>query len=126
MRNLYIENGTIPFPGELMLKNRRVLLCGHSLFISSVRACLEAEPGLALQQVDPRPDHIREQITTWQPDVLILETNLLQSTTSISLLHDFPKLKLIGLDNEDNRMVVFSGSASNMMASKDLLQSIES
>lgn len=100
---------------------KRVLLCGYSLFISSIQACLQDEPELTLQRVDPQPDHIRERITAWRPEVLILETALLQSSFSISLMHDFPQLKLIGLDIEDNRLVVFSGSASSMTTPKDLL-----
>ncbi len=108
-----------------MSQNRRVLLCGYSLFISSVRACLESAPGLVLQQVDPQPDHIQKRILAWRPDVLILETKLLQSAYSISLLHDFPHMKLIGLDIEDNRLVVFTGQATCEPTSRDLLQVIE-
>ncbi|MGE5224431.1 MAG: hypothetical protein ACM3PY_18500 [Omnitrophica WOR_2 bacterium] len=109
-----------------MLQNKRVLLCGHSLFFSSVQACMEAEPGLVMQQVDPQPDHIRECVIDWHPDVLILETGQLQSAFSVSLLHDFPHMKLIGLDIEDNRLLVFTGSSSSMATSKDLLGWIDS
>ncbi len=51
-----------------MTQNKRVLLCGQSLFISSVRACLEIEPGLVLQQVDPQSEHIWGQVLAWQPE----------------------------------------------------------
>lgn len=108
-----------------MSQTKRVLLCGHSLFISSVQACLESEPGLVLQQVDLQPDHIRGRILAWKPDVLILETGRLQSAFSISLLHDFPQMKLIGLDIEDNRLLVFTGQASCEPTSRELLQVIE-
>jgi hypothetical protein len=54
--------------------------------------------------------------------VLILETGLLHSAFSISLIHDFPQMKLIGLDIEDNRLLVFSRSASSMTTLKDLLR----
>lgn len=108
-----------------MSQIKRVLLCGHSLYISGVQACLEAEPGLVLHQVDPQPDHIRECVLAWQPDVLILETRLLQSAFAISLLHDFPYMKLIGLEIEDNHLLVFSGSASNVTTTKDLLGLID-
>lgn len=108
-----------------MSQNRRVLLCGHSLFISSVQACLETAPGLVLQQVDPQPDHIRGRIKAWKPDVLILETGLLRSSLPISLLHDFPHIKLVGLDIEDNHLLVFSGQAACGPTSRELLQVIE-
>ncbi len=108
-----------------MTQNKRVLLCGHSLFFSSVQACMESEPGLVMQLVDPQPDHIRECVLAWQPDVLILETGQLQSAFSVSLLHDFPHMKLIGLGIEDNRLLVFTGHAACEPTSKELLQVIE-
>ncbi len=104
---------------------KRVLLCGHSLFISGVLACLEPDPGLVLEQVDPQPDPIRERVRAWRPDVLILECNLLQSALAISLLYDFPQMKLIGLEIDDNRLLVFSGQAAREPTSRELLQVIE-
>ncbi len=104
---------------------KRVLLCGHSLFISSIQACLQEEPELALQQVDPHPDQIRERILAWRPEVLILETGLLQSAFSISLMQAFPQIKLIGLDIEDNRLLVFTGQAACEPTARKLVQVIE-
>jgi hypothetical protein len=104
---------------------KRVLLCGHSLFFSGVLACLEGEPGLAIEQVNHHPDQIRERILAWKPDVLILETGLLHSIFAISLLNDFPHVKLIGLEIEDNQLLVFSGQAAHQPTFRDLLQVIE-
>jgi hypothetical protein len=103
---------------------RRVLLCGKSLFISGLQATLEAAPGVDLQLVEPQPDRIVERIREWQPDILILEYELL-NCQSLSLLIDFPQLKLIGLDIEDNRLLVFSGQAAYAPTTIDLLQAIE-
>ncbi len=108
-----------------MLTIRRVLLCGRSLFISGLQASLAAVPDLDLQQVDTQPDHIRERIITWRPDVLILETEMLKSAFSLSLLPDFPQLKVIGLDIENNRLQVFSGSTAYEPTPEQLLQVIE-
>ena len=104
---------------------RRVLFCGNSLLISGLQASLVTVPGLDLQIVDTHPENIRERIQEWQPEVLILETRLFQCTLALVLLHDFPQLKLIGLDNEDNRLLVFSGQASLEPTSEKLLEVIE-
>ena len=104
---------------------KRVLLCGKSLFISGLLASLETVPGLELQLVDSRPEKIRKLIKAWQPDVLILETAQLKSAFSLSLLPDYPELKVIGLDIEDNRLQVFSGSVSYEPTPEQLLQVIE-
>ncbi len=103
---------------------RRILLCGNSLLISGLLASLQVAPGLELQLVDARPEDIRERITTWQPEVIILEAGLLRSAFSLSLLEDFPWLKLIGIEIEDNHLLVFSGSSSHEPTPEDLLQVI--
>ena len=100
---------------------KRVLLWGNSLFIAGLQASLEMVPGLDLQQVDSRPEQIRELMMVWRPDVLILEITQLKSAYSLSLLPDFPELKVIGLDIEDNRLQVFSGSISYEPTPEQLL-----
>jgi hypothetical protein len=102
----------------------RVLLCGTSLLISGLRASLESAPQLELQWVDAQPEHIRQRITAWQPQVMILEAELLKSAFSLALLQDFPWLKLIGLEIEDNRLVVFSGSSAVEPSPEELLELI--
>ena len=99
-------------------------MCGKSLLISGLQASLQTAPGIELQLVDARPEHIRERIAAWQPEVMILEAGLLRSAFSISLLQDFPWLKLIGIEIEDNRLLVFSGTSSLEPTPEDLLQVI--
>jgi hypothetical protein len=103
---------------------RRVLLCGKSLYITGVQASLNAVPELELQSVEAQPELIRERIAAWQPQVLLLEAGLLKSAFSLSLLENFPHLKLIGLEIEDNRLLVFSGSSSLEPTPEELLHLI--
>lgn len=104
---------------------QRVLLCGKSLYISGLQASLQDVPDLELQTVDTQPEHIRDRITAWQPEVMILEAGLLKSAFSISLLQDFPHLKLIGIEIETNRLLIFSGSSSHGPTPEELLQVIK-
>lgn len=99
-------------------------MCGNSLLISGLQASLQAAPELELQVVDAQPEEIRTCINTWQPQVLLLEAGLLRSAFSLSLLQDFPWLKLIGIEIEDNRLLVFSGTSSLEPTAEDLLQAI--
>ena len=103
---------------------RRVLLCGKSLFISGLQVSLGAVAELELQTVEAQPDPIRERVAAWQPQVLILEAGLLRSAFALSLLQEFPHLKLIGLEIETNRLLVFSGSATLEPTPEELLQVI--
>jgi hypothetical protein len=105
---------------------KRVLLCGNGLFIAGLQASLATVPGLDLQQVDSGTEQIWELIDAWRPDVLIIEIAQLKSAYSLSLLPDFPELKVIGLDIEDNLLQVFSGSISYEPTPEQLLQVIES
>ncbi len=108
-----------------MSQMQRVLLCGKSLFISGLQVTLAKAPELDLQLVEPLPESIRERIRTWAPDVLIVETELLNDTLSLSVLQDYPELKLIGLDIEDNRLLIFSRTTSYEPTPEYLLQVIE-
>lgn len=103
----------------------RVLLCGNTLFVACLRTILETAPNLRLQLVGPQPENIRKQIAMWNPDVLILETELIKTAMVLSILQDFPSMKLMGLDIEDHRLQVFSGSTSYEPTPEQLLQIIE-
>jgi hypothetical protein len=107
-----------------MSKMQRVLLCGKSLIISGLQATLASVPGMDLQIVKPLPECVRERINTWAPDILILEAGLLYDDLSLSLLQEFPQLKLIGLDIEHNRMLVFTRSTAYEPTTEQLLQVI--
>jgi hypothetical protein len=90
-----------------------------------MQASLCVAPDLELQLVDAQPELIRERITAWRPEVLIFEAGQLKSAFSLSLLQDFPRLKLIGLEIEDNRLLVFSGFSSPEPTPEELLQVIK-
>ena len=108
-----------------MATTRRVLLCGKSLLFSGLQATLESTPGVDFWIVAPHPLQIREAIIEWQPDILILESALLQSDFSLSVMKDFPQLKLVGIDLEENHMLVYSSLFSNEPRTTDLIQVIK-
>lgn len=108
-----------------MATTRRVLLCGKSLLFSGLQATLETTQGVDFRIVDPDTECIREVIIEWQPEVLILESELLQSEFSLSLLKDYPQLKLVGVSLEENHMLVFSTQYSHKPRTRDLLQVIK-
>lgn len=105
--------------------SHRVLLCGKSLLFSGLQATLETTPGVAFHIVDPDPECVRKAIIQWQPEVLILESELLQSDFSLALMKDFPLVKLIGVNLEDNHLLVFTSQFSGKPTTNDLLQVIE-
>jgi hypothetical protein len=103
---------------------KRVLLCGNSLFVSGLQASLEVARGLNLQQIGPKLDLIYERVKLWRPDVLIIETVLLKDKVSLSILNDFPKVRIISVDLDENRLLVLSGLATERPSIEELLQVI--
>lgn len=103
----------------------RVLLCGKSLFVSCLQTILEKSQDLELQIEGRQPVRIRQHIVRWEPDVLILETELLKKAMFLSLLQEYPQMKLIGMDIEGNRLQIFSGMTSFEPTPEELLHVIE-
>lgn len=103
---------------------KRVLLCGNSIFVSGLQASLGIDPGLELLRIEPQADLIHEQVRTWNPDVLILESMLLKEKVSLSILNDFPKVRIISVDLEDNKLILLSGKMSAQPSTEQLLQLI--
>lgn len=103
---------------------KRVLLCGNSIFVSGLQASLGVNPGLELLRIEPLVDLIHEQVKAWGPDVLILESDLLKEKVSLSILNDFPKVRIISVDLEDNKLVLLSSKLSKQPSTEELLQLI--
>ncbi len=103
---------------------KRVLLCGNSIFVSGLQASLGIDPGLELLRIEPLEDLIHEQLNIWDPDVLILESALLKEKISLSTLNDFPKVRIISLDLEDNKLILLSGTLSLEPSMEELLHLI--
>jgi len=103
---------------------KRVLLCGNSLLVSGLQASLENKSGLEIEQINPQEETILERVMRWKPDVLILESALIKEYISFSILNEFPRLRIISVDLDGNRMLVFSGLASERPSTEVLLQMI--
>lgn len=107
-----------------MKMTKRVLLCGNSLFVSGLQASLGIHHELEIQQIEPKGECIHERVKLWKPDVLIVEKVLLREKISLSILNDFPQVRIISLDLDENRLLVLSSSTSEHPSTEDLLQVI--
>ena len=103
---------------------KRVLLCGNSLLVSGLQASLEGDPGLEIQQIEPQEESIHARVKLWKPDILIIEKALLREKVSLSILNDFPNVRIIGVDLDENRLLVLYGLASEHPSMEELLQVI--
>ncbi len=108
-----------------MTRIQKVLLCGHSLFISGLQACLEAIPGVQLQRVEAETAPLQERLIGWKPDVLILGLEDLQHNLSLVATNGSPQLITVGLDNESDRLLVLTGQVARAMTINELLHVIQ-
>ncbi len=100
---------------------KRVLLCGHSLYIAGLQSSLEAMPGIELQRVEARTDRLQERLSNWKPEVLILELDALQHYLPLAMLKEYPHLILVGLDAESDRLLVLTGQSARPLTIDELL-----
>ncbi len=100
---------------------KRVLLCGHSLFIAGLQASLEGMPGVELQRVEANTDRLQNRLSEWQPELLVLELDTLQHYLPLAMLKEYPHLILVGLDAESDRLLVLTGQSARPLTIDELL-----
>jgi hypothetical protein len=103
---------------------KKVLLYGNSLFITGLQSSLETEAGLEVRRVKARTGLLRKQLRAAPPDTLILELGSLPGDFCLDLLKEFPRLKLIGLDTESNRLLDISVQQEAPLAAAELARLI--
>jgi hypothetical protein len=107
-----------------MTQTKKVLLYGSSLFITGLQSSLETQTGLDVRRVNARTGLLRKQLRSAPPDALILELGSLPGDFCLNLLKDFPRLKLIGLDTESNRLLDISVQQEAPLAAAELARLI--
>jgi hypothetical protein len=98
---------------------RTVLLCGASLLLSGVAACL-AE---SADQYILRANSLHEAgplVAQAVPDVIICDLADASQATVLQLLVEHPQLVLLGLDMERNRGVLLSAQEAHALTVHDI------
>ena len=102
-----------------------VVLYGNSLVVSSIAASLADQPHLTLCRLEtPVPD-LAQRIASLVPDVLIFDLAAAHPDYAITLLQEYPRLLLIGVDVASARTLVLSGRQSQALTIDDLIHVIE-
>ena len=104
------------------MKTRAVVLYGGNLVMSIIGASLREKPEFQLRQIDGLPHDIMVQLEAVPPDVILFDLAGHHPDFAISLLWSHPKIMLIGVDLASHRMLVLSGSQSQLLTQEDLLQ----
>lgn len=108
-----------------MGKHCTIVLFGNSLVVSSIGASLVHLPSLTLHQIDTSLSELEQHIQREHPDVLIFDLATDYPISPITLLKEYPRLLLIGIDISNAKMLVLSSRQTQALTIDDLTHVIE-
>jgi len=107
------------------MKSRTVVLYGGNLVMATIGASLQEKPEFQVQQIEGLLPDIIDKLDAAPPDAILFDLAKAQPHFLIPLLRNHPKIMLIGVDLESNKMLVLSGEQSRLLTADDLVQVIE-
>ena len=107
------------------MQNKKVVLCGGSLFIAGLDASLSAIPGLEIQRVIVHEEKDFEKLSNDGPHVIIVEMGLASGNLTLKLMREFPHATLIALDPESDDLLILSVKRRIVLAAADLKKVIQ-
>jgi hypothetical protein len=102
-------------------ERQRVILYGDSLILAGLRAGLEARPGIEILVLDQPLDTLCEVLRSLCPAALIFDLAAVQPDFPLALLEQ-PGLRLIGINPETHRVLVWAGSEAAVIDATDLVR----
>lgn len=93
----------------------RIVLVGRSVLLDTLAAGLRRFPGIAIIPL-PAPPLGMEPLAALRPDAIIFDVGADFPQCAFVLLQRRPDLRLIGLDADRNRAVVWSGQQHNELS----------
>ena len=97
----------------------RIVLVGHSVLLDTVAAGLRRFPDIEIIPL-PAPPLGMEPLAALRPDVILFDVGADFPQCAFDLLQRRPGLRLIGLDADRNRAVVWSGQQLNELSLGEL------
>jgi DNA-binding NarL/FixJ family response regulator len=106
-----------------MQKRQRVLFYGDSLVLAGVRASLETSPAIEVIALDV--SHTTEQdLLALNPDIIIFDTHSVRPHFHYDLIQQREELQLIGIDPDNNQVLLLSGQQMRELSMQDLVEDI--
>ena len=107
------------------MQNKKIVLCGGSLFISGLEASLSANPGLEIQSVIVQEEKDLEKLSNYDPHFIIVEMGLASGNLTLKLLREFLRVTLIALDLDNDELLILSVKRRIVLAAADLEKVIQ-
>jgi hypothetical protein len=106
-----------------MNKRLRVVLYGKSVILGTVGASLARYPDLEVVILSP-PLPGAMELATLSPDVILFDNDRGRPEALFALLKDSPSLLLIGVNPENDQMLMWSSGQSSVLCTEDIMQTI--
>ncbi len=103
----------------MMARHIHIVLVGHSLLLDTLAAGLRRFPDIEIIPL-PAPPLGMEPLAALRPDVILFDVGADFPQCAFVLLQRRPGLRLIGLDADRNRAVVWSGQQLNELSLGEL------
>src|SRR4030066_132871 len=103
------------------MEKRRVVLFGKSIILGTIGASLKRYPDLEIIPLSlPLPDS--QVIKDLAPHVILYDIESAHPDHALALLETYPELLLIGVNPDNNQVLVWSGRNLHELSTQDLVQ----
>ncbi len=103
------------------MNRRRVVLCGRSVILGTLRVSFERYPDLEVVCLSS-PFPLEAELSSLAPDVILFDAQTGRPEAAFSLLGTCPGLLLIGIDPSTNQALLWSGRHLRELSTQDLVQ----
>jgi hypothetical protein len=103
---------------------QRVILFGDSVFMASVQASLQRQPGLEVVCIYASLPDLEQQVRELTPVVVIVESCIPLAQEMLAFLQAHPDLPFIGLDPHSRVAILLSSKQQPIQTVGDLAQLI--
>ena len=107
-----------------MTPKTRVAVCGSSLSMAGLAASLQANPDVDIVRIPAITAALAQDPGEQAPTVIAFDLCEAAGDTAVALLRKRPGLLLIGVDPENDRVLVLSGQAEQALSVADLVRVI--
>ncbi len=106
------------------MKQRIIVLYGHSLVLSAVGACLQQKPDFRILNMEGVPPDYLKKANAAHPQVVLFDITLNPHFAAL-LMRNYPKIIPIGIDLARHQIWLPSGKFIHLFTSDDLVTAIE-
>jgi hypothetical protein len=102
----------------------RVAVCGSTLYMAGLAACLEANPDVEVVRVPTNAAAPLQCLDELALSAVAFDLGEMSGDLAISLLRDRPELVLIGVDPSSDSLLLLSGRQAQPVSAAELLHAI--